>query len=154
MDRRPRRAALLRWAALRIQRHGVPFVIGVRFLPSGRVIGGLAAGVVRYPARRYAVGASVAEALWASYSVGAGYLSGRAASNSFYALSLGLGISLLVAGLGMVAQWASRARERRLLSVPGAVAPPSPSTVVVASRAGDGDPETFICPAGGPGGSL
>ena len=113
MDRNARRAALLKWAALRIQRHGVPFVIAVRFLPSGRLIGGLAAGVVRYPARRYAVGAGIAEAVWASYSVGAGYISGRAASNSFYALSLGMGISLVVAGIGTMAQWISRTRERR-----------------------------------------
>lgn len=131
MRRRPRRAALLKWAALRIQRHGVPFVIGVRFLPSGRVIGGMAAGVVRYPARKYAIGAGVAEAVWASYSVGAGYISGRAASNSFYALTLGVGISLAVAGIGTVAQWISSGRERRR----GEVA--RPSAVVVASMAGE-----------------
>lgn len=139
MHRRPRREALLRWAALRIQRHGVPFVIAVRFLPSGRVIGGLAAGIMRYPARRYAIGAGVAEAVWASYSVGAGYISGRAASNSFYALSLGLGISLLVAGVGMAAQWASRARERRQ----GAGAARS-SAVVASSLAGESGPSAVI----------
>ncbi|BBA97510.1 hypothetical protein RVR_3289 [Actinacidiphila reveromycinica] len=133
MRRRPRQAALLKWAALRIQRHGVPFVIGVRFLPSGRVIGGLAAGVVRYPARRYVIGAGVAEAVWASYSVGAGYISGRAASNSFYALSLGLGISLLVAGVGTVAQWVSRRRDS------GHQDAGRPSSVVAASVAGGGD---------------
>jgi membrane protein DedA with SNARE-associated domain len=146
--RRPRQEALLRWAALRIQRHGVPFVIGVRFLPSGRVIGGLAAGIMRYPARRYAIGAGVAESVWASYSVGAGYISGRAASNSFYALSLGLGISVLVAGLGMAAQWASRARERRQT---GGVA--RPSAVVAASFAGE-DGESPPGPAAPPAGSV
>lgn len=135
MDRRPRQAALLRWAALRIQRNGVPFVIGVRFLPSGRVIGGLAAGVVRYPARRYAVGAGIAESVWASYSVGAGYISGRAASNSFYAVTLGLGISLLVAGIGTLVQWISRARERKESNATGAV--PRPSAVVFTSLAGE-----------------
>lgn len=148
MDRRPRQAALLRWAALRIQRHGVPFVIGVRFLPSGRVIGGLAAGVMRYPARRYAIGAGVAEAVWASYSVGAGYLSGRAASNSFFALCLGLGISLLVAGIGTVVQWVSRTRDRRRSG--GTTT--RPSTVVAASRAGESDTDTLVCPGRGPGG--
>ncbi|MFF7195450.1 DedA family protein [Streptomyces sp. NPDC008079] len=138
MERNERRAALLRWAALRIQRHGVPFVIGVRFLPSGRVIGGLAAGVVRYPARRYAVGAGVAEAVWASYSVGAGYFSGKAASNSFFALCLGLGISMLVAGIGTLVQWVSRARERRDPRMVGErEAPRPPSMVVRASFAGD-----------------
>jgi membrane protein DedA with SNARE-associated domain len=149
MQRRPRQAALLRWAAIRIQRHGVPFVIGVRFLPSGRVIGGLAAGIVRYPARRYAIGAGVAEAVWASYSVGAGYLSGQAASNSFYAVSLGLGISLLVAGIGTVAQWSSRARERRLPAPAGRL--PRPSTVVASSRPAGSDREFSTCPGAGPG---
>jgi membrane protein DedA with SNARE-associated domain len=139
MERNQRRAALLRWAALRIQRHGVPFVIGVRFLPSGRIVGGLAAGVVRYPARRYAIGAGVAEAVWATYSVGAGYFSGKAASNSFFALSLGLGISALVAGMGTLAQWISRARERRRPSVAGGELETGrpPSIVVRTSLAGE-----------------
>ncbi|MBY8880836.1 DedA family protein [Actinacidiphila acidipaludis] len=152
MRRRPQRAALLHWAALRIQRHGIPFVVGVRFLPSGRVIGGLAAGVMRYPARKYAIGAGLAEAVWASYSVGAGYLSGRAASNSFFALCLGLGISLLVAGVGALAQWASSRRDRRR---DGGAA--KPSTVVAARRAdpsetGEADAGTFVCPTHRPGG--
>ena len=130
MSRRPRQAALLDWAAHRIQRYGVPFVIAVRFLPSGRVIGGLAAGVVRYPARRYAIGAGVAELVWASYSVGAGYFSGRAASNSLSALTLGLGISLLVAGIGTVYQWVSTSRDRRRSGIA------RPSAVVATSLAG------------------
>jgi membrane protein DedA with SNARE-associated domain len=109
--RRPRRRALLEWASVRIQRHGVPFVIGVRFLPSGRVVGGLAAGIVRYPARRYLIGAGVAEAVWATYSVGLGYFGGRAMSDSLYAVALGLGVSLLVAGIGSVAQTLSGRRS-------------------------------------------
>lgn len=135
MQRRPRRVALLNWAALRIQRHGVPFVIGIRFLPSGRVIGGLAAGVVRYPARRYALGAGVAEAVWATYSVGVGYFSGQAASNDFYALTLGVSISIAVAGLGTLAQWISRSRERKQPRGPGEIV--RPSAVVAASFAGE-----------------
>ncbi len=134
MSRRPRQAALLNWSARRIERYGIPFVIAVRFLPSGRVVGGLAAGVVRYPARRYVIGAGVAELVWASYSVGAGYFSGRAASNSFYALTLGLGISLAVAGLGTVVQWISARRDRR-----GGAAV-RPSVVVAASPAGPRGP--------------
>jgi membrane protein DedA with SNARE-associated domain len=97
---RPQRRALLEWAALRIQRQGVPFVVGVRFLPSGRLIGGVAAGIVRYPARRYLVGAGIAEAVWATYSVGLGYFGGRATSNSLYAVGIGIGVSVLVAAVG------------------------------------------------------
>ncbi|MFJ4845287.1 MULTISPECIES: DedA family protein [unclassified Streptomyces] len=108
--RKPRRRALLEWASTRIERHGVPFVIGVRFLPSGRVIGGLAAGIVRYPARRYLIGAGVAEGVWATYSVGLGYFGGLAMSNSLYAVGLGLGVSLFVAGLGSLAQVVSGRR--------------------------------------------
>ncbi|MDX2643094.1 VTT domain-containing protein [Streptomyces sp. PA03-1a] len=109
--RRPRRRALLEWASVRIQRHGIPFVIGVRFLPSGRVVGGLSAGIVRYPARRYLIGAGVAEAVWATYSVGLGYFGGLAMSNSLYAVALGLGVSLAVAGIGSVAQMLSGRRS-------------------------------------------
>jgi len=135
VSRRPRQAALLNWSARRIQRYGIPFVIAVRFLPSGRVVGGLAAGVVRYPARRYVIGAGVAELVWASYSVGAGYVSGRAASNSYYALALGLGISLAVAGVGTMVQWISARRDRRR----GGTA--RPSVVVAASPAAPRGPE-------------
>ncbi|MFF7211626.1 DedA family protein [Streptomyces sp. NPDC008238] len=109
--RRPRRRALLEWASVRIERHGVPFVIAVRFLPSGRVVGGLAAGIVRYPAGRYLIGAGVAEAVWATYSVGLGYFGGLAMSNSLYAVALGLGVSLAVAGIGSVAQLLSGRRS-------------------------------------------
>lgn len=151
LQRRPRQAALLKWAAQRIERYGVPFVVAVRFLPSGRIVGGLGAGIVRYPARRYAVGAGIAESVWATYSVGAGYISGEAASNSFYAVTLGLGISLVVAGVGTLAQWISRARDR---SRPAADSPPG-STVVASSHPLDGGgtqpPHRHMCRTGPPG---
>lgn len=131
--RKPRRRALLEWASTRIERHGVPFVIGVRFLPSGRVIGGLAAGIVRYPARHYLIGASVAEGVWATYSVGLGYFGGLAMSNSLYAVGLGLGVSLFVAGIGSLAQVVSGRRaaaENATVAgrvvASGGTAPPGP----------------------------
>ncbi|MER7987329.1 hypothetical protein ABTY53_17355 [Streptomyces noursei] len=49
-------------------RHGVPFVIAVRFLPSGRIAG----------------------ALGATYSVGLG---SAAAANPFYAAAIGIGVA-------------------------------------------------------------
>jgi len=125
--RRPQRRALLEWAAVRIQRHGLPFVIGVRFLPSGRLVGGLAAGIVRYPARRYLAGAGIAEVVWAAYSVGLGYFGGRATSNSLYAVVLGLGASLMVAGVGSVVQLIAGRRAG-----PQSRIPQPPELVVVA----------------------
>lgn len=111
--RRPRRGAALEWATGQIQRHGVPFVIGFRFLPSGRLWGGLAAGVVRYPARKYLLGAVIAEGVWATYSVGLGYFGGRATSNTLYAVAVGIAVSLLVAGIGTFVQVVLQRRARR-----------------------------------------
>lgn len=110
--RRPKRRALLDWTSRQVQHHGVPFVIACRFLPSGRLFGGLAAGIVRFPASRYLVGALIAETVWASYSVGVGFFSGQATSNSLYAVGIGLGVSATVASIGGIVQWFARRRER------------------------------------------
>ncbi|MFE6688069.1 DedA family protein [Streptomyces sp. NPDC057743] len=111
--RRPHRRAALEWTARRIRRHGVPFVIAVRFLPSGRIAGALASGVLRYPPRRYLLGAGLAESLWATYSVGLGYLGTAAAGNRLYAAAIGIGASALVATAGTAVQWLTRRRALR-----------------------------------------
>ncbi|MET8677639.1 DedA family protein [Streptomyces sp. NPDC004647] len=116
MNRNPKRRALLEWTTLRMQRHGVPFVVAVRFLPSGRLIGGLAAGVVRYPVRRYLIGAGIAETVWAAYTVGLGYLGSAAAGDPFYAAGIGIGASAVVAGVGGLVQMGVRRRGRRPVS--------------------------------------
>ncbi|MFF3762984.1 VTT domain-containing protein [Streptomyces sp. NPDC001922] len=142
-----RRRALLDWTTLQIQRHGVPFVIAARFLPSGRLIGALAAGVVRYPVRRYLLGAGIAEVVWAAYSVGLGYVGSAAAGDPFYAALLGIGLSALVAGVGALVQSAGRRgylRRGRFGSGEGPVAGPS-----AGAAAGSGDGLTDG-PADGP----
>ncbi|WP_260638854.1 DedA family protein [Streptomyces angustmyceticus] len=110
MRRNPRRRALLAWTSHRIQRYGLPFVIVVRFLPSGRIVGALASGVLRYPLRKYALGAAVAEATWATYSVGLGYLGAATTGRPLYAVALGFGVSCAVAAIGTAIQWATRRR--------------------------------------------
>ncbi|MFF2925457.1 DedA family protein [Streptomyces celluloflavus] len=116
MLRRPRRRAMLEWTLGRIERYGLPFVIGVRFLPSGRIAGPLAAGVLRYPVRRYALGAAFAETTWATYSIGLGYLGSAAAGDPFFAAGVGVGVSCMVAAVGTAIQWTARRRSAR---VPG-----------------------------------
>ncbi len=130
--RRPRRRRLLEWTASRIRRHGIPFVVLCRFLPSGRLVGGLAAGVVRYPTRRYLVGAGIAEVVWATYSVGIGYLGGRTTANPLYAIALGIGVSLAVAGAGSLVQFAAGRRARSDEPAP----PPAPEAASPPARAG------------------
>ncbi|MFI9027520.1 DedA family protein [Streptomyces sp. NPDC053560] len=103
-NRRPRRRTLLERTSLLVDRYGVPFVAGVRFLPAGRVAAALVTGLVRYPVRRYLLGCAIAETLWASYSVGLGYL-GTTATRSFVpALALSLGLSAVVCGVTALVQ--------------------------------------------------
>ncbi|MGP4113555.1 DedA family protein [Streptomyces sp. 4N509B] len=102
LARTSRRRTALEWTATRIHAHGVPFVVAVRFLPSGRLVGGLVAAVVRYPARRYLLGAGIAEVVWASYSVAIGYWGGSALNNVWSALAVGTAVSLLVAVLAQL----------------------------------------------------
>ncbi|MER7152136.1 DedA family protein [Streptomyces lydicus] len=113
MRRNPRRRALLEWTAQRVERYGLPFVVAVRFLPSGRIAGALAAGVLRYPWRKYALGAGIAELTWATYSIGLGYLGSAAVHNRLHAVGIGLGVSCVVAAAGTAIQWAARRRALR-----------------------------------------
>ncbi|MFH9420995.1 DedA family protein [Streptomyces sp. NPDC017529] len=108
MLRRTRRRALLEWASSHMERHGVPFVVAVRFLPGGRIVGALSSGVVRYPVRRYLAGTGTAESVWAAYSVGLGYLGSAATGNTWYAIGIGVGVSVLMAAAGASVQWVAR----------------------------------------------
>ncbi|SCK47724.1 DedA family protein [Streptomyces sp. WMMB 322] len=98
LRRRPRRRAMLERTAAGLERYGVPSVIAVRFVPGGRGVGGLTAGVVGYPVRSYLLGAVLAEAVFVSYTVGLGYLGGRYALDGVARWLIGPLVSLLVAG--------------------------------------------------------
>ncbi|MFB6604584.1 DedA family protein [Streptomyces noursei] len=115
MLRRPSRRAALTWTSRRIRRHGVPFMIAVRFLPGRRIAGALASGVLHYPLRKYLIGAGLAESLWATHSVGLGYLGSAAAGNPFCAaaIGIGIGVSVLVAAAGTAVQWVVHRRALR-----------------------------------------
>ncbi|MGW7410976.1 DedA family protein [Streptomyces sp. NPDC054863] len=104
MPRGGRRRSVLDRTADRFERHGVPSVIAVRFVPAGRGVGGLAAGIVDYPLRSYLLGAAVAEAIFVSYTIGIGYLGGQFVSDGLAPLFIGPAVSLLVAGVALGVQ--------------------------------------------------
>ncbi|UCM88280.1 VTT domain-containing protein [Streptomyces marincola] len=109
LARDARRRAALAWAGDRMRVHGLPFVIAVRFVPSGRLLGGLTAALVGYPARRYLLGAAIAQCLWAGYSVALGYWGGGALGGVWAAMAVGWAVSLLAAALAhLVARRLSR----------------------------------------------
>ncbi|MDT0318262.1 DedA family protein [Streptomyces millisiae] len=99
LGRSARRRAALQWTGERMHAHGLPFVVGARFLPSGRVIGGLTAALVDFPARRYLLGMGIAQAVWASYSVALGYWGAGALGGTLPSVLIACGISVLVACL-------------------------------------------------------
>ncbi|MFF1412700.1 DedA family protein [Streptomyces sp. NPDC058289] len=107
---RGRRGELFEWMSGQVRRRGFPFVVGVRFLPSGRLLGGLAAGAAGYPLGRFAAGAALAESIWTAYSVGVGYFGGAISDDPVHSVAIGLGLSLVV---GVVASLAQRRTTRR-----------------------------------------
>ncbi|MFV2119186.1 DedA family protein [Streptomyces sp. Act-28] len=114
LSRDARRRSMLERVSHLMHRYGIPAVIAVRFVPTGRGVGGLAAGAVGYPARSYLIGAGIAEALFVSYTVGLGYLGGRLVTGCGPApLLIGPAVSLVVAGVVLgVQRWSGRRAER------------------------------------------
>ncbi|CAM5236964.1 VTT domain-containing protein OS=Streptomyces tendae OX=1932 GN=F3L20_25275 PE=3 SV=1 [Streptomyces tendae] len=104
-----RKGELFDWASHRVHRGGLAFVVGVRFLPSGRLLAGLTAGAARYPARKFALGAVLAETVWAGYSVGAGYFGGRVSDDPVFSIATGVGLSVLVGAVAAFLQRRSAA---------------------------------------------
>lgn len=116
LSRDARRRSTLEWTTQRIHRYGVPSVITMRFVPTGRGTGGLAAGISGYPVRKYLAGAGVAEAVFLLYTIGFGYLGGRALPDDIPPFLIGPAMSLLAASGAMLVQQILRRRSNRLVS--------------------------------------
>lgn len=104
LSRDPRRLSTMERLSGLLDRYGVPSVIAVRFVPTGRGVGGLTAGVVGFPVRSFLLGAAVAEAIFVSYTVGLGYVGGRLATDGAAPFVIGPAVSLLVAGTVLMLQ--------------------------------------------------
>ncbi|MEV0584324.1 VTT domain-containing protein [Nonomuraea sp. NPDC050310] len=105
LSRKPKRRTALAWTTDRFQRYGVPSVIGVRFIPGGRGMGAVTAGIVGLPFRRFLLAAVLSELIFVSCTVGLGYLGGRLLPvGGPGALLIGPGVSLLVAGVTLLVQ--------------------------------------------------
>lgn len=113
LDRGPRRQAALKWAAARIERYGIPFVIAGRFTPSGRTVGMAAAGLVRFRLRRTVCASAAAESVWVAYTVGLGYFGGAAAGEGLRGVLFGLAVSGTAGAVVAAVQWVVRRRGRR-----------------------------------------
>ena len=72
-------------------------IIGIRFIPGGRLATTAAAGIANVSTRGFSLCAALGGLLWASWSVGLGYFTGSATRLPFWASSLiGVGVGLVI----------------------------------------------------------
>lgn len=62
----------LNWAESMLERRGSTFIIAARFIPLGRAVVNLTAGVLRFPHRRFMAVDAVAVVIWAAWGIGLG----------------------------------------------------------------------------------
>lgn len=79
-------------------------IIGIRFIPGGRLATTAAAGIANVSTRGFSFCAALGGSLWAVWSVGLGYATGSATKLPFWASSLiGVGLGLVIgAVVGLV----------------------------------------------------
>ncbi|MGO4122119.1 DedA family protein [Arthrobacter sp. YAF16] len=72
-------------------------IIGIRFIPGGRLATTAAAGIANVSTRGFSFCAALGGSLWAVWSVGLGYITGSATKLPFWASSLiGVGLGLVI----------------------------------------------------------
>jgi membrane protein DedA with SNARE-associated domain len=90
----------MEWAKRSLAERGATIVVVSRFVPGGRTGTMLAAGVTRYPWRRFVLFDLAAAACWAGYAGGLGALGGVAfADRPLAAVGLALSLAAVLAGL-------------------------------------------------------
>ncbi|WP_346960532.1 VTT domain-containing protein [uncultured Arthrobacter sp.] len=72
-------------------------IIGIRFIPGGRLATTAAAGIANVSTKGFSFCAALGGSLWAVWSVGLGYVTGSATKLPFWASSLiGVGLGLVI----------------------------------------------------------
>jgi membrane protein DedA with SNARE-associated domain len=113
LERSARRRSMLARTASGFRRWGVASVVAVRFVPTGRGVVGLTAGVVRFPGRSFLLGAAIAEAVFVTVTVGLGYVSGRLPLGGSAPFVIGPAVSTLTAAGALVFRRISHRRVNR-----------------------------------------
>jgi membrane-associated protein len=102
----------LAWARRQLSQRGGQLILVGRFIPGGRTVVTVSAGMLRYPWPRFAAVDAVAGVGWALYAALLGYFGGRVFENApWKGLLLALGIGFAVAGVVEAGRWALRRRQ-------------------------------------------
>lgn len=90
----------LAWAEAALDTKGAQMIMVARFIPGGRTAITFGAGYLSYSRSRFLTSTALAGSVWAIYATLLGYLGGRVFKDQWWAaLLLGVGVSLVVAGL-------------------------------------------------------
>ena len=102
----------LDWAQRQLNVRGGQLILVGRFIPGGRTVVTLTAGLLHYPWRRFVVLDAVAALVWALYAAALGYFGGRAFENAAWkGLLLALGVGFAIGGLTEAVRWVLRRRR-------------------------------------------
>jgi membrane protein DedA with SNARE-associated domain len=116
LEATPRRRERLAWAEHQLDRRGGTIIVGARFIPGGRTVTMLAAGLLEMPWRRF-VGFDIAAAvIWALYGTAIGYFGGTTFEDQPL---IGIGVALALALVAGAAIEAGRRLAGRLGSASG-----------------------------------
>lgn len=104
-------------------------IIGVRFIPGGRLATSAAAGIADVSTPGFSLCAGLGGVLWASWQTGLGYFAGTTTGLPFWASSLiGVGVGLLIGvGVGVIATRRRGNRSPVDEPAPGEPAPGEPT---------------------------
>jgi len=108
----------LAWAQRQLDQRGGQLILVARFIPGGRTVVTISAGLLNYPWRRFFAFDTVAALLWALYATALGYFGGRAFENAAWkGLLLALGTGFAVGGIVEAVRWVLH--KRRGQGAPG-----------------------------------
>lgn len=117
-ERRPKTANRLRWASGQIRTRGGLLLVTARFVPAGRTVLTLAAGVTRQPLRWFSTWVTIAVTIWAIYAASLGFVFGATIKDNdtlafLAAFTAALGITAVTE---VVRWWRNRRLRERLAS--------------------------------------
>lgn len=104
--------AALRWMDEHEEDWGPGLIVAGRFIPGGTTAVGISAGILKYPARRFAAFACVGAVIWAGYGVALAYLGQAAFPGNMWA-STAVALVLVLVLSGVFHLWRRRRSRRR-----------------------------------------
>jgi membrane-associated protein len=114
-------ARRLDWARRTLETRGGYLIVGSRFIPGGRTLTMLSAGLTRMPSSRFLRLAALAAVIWGSYAGLLGYVGGRTfEEHPWQGLVLALG---LAGGLAAAVELGRRLRGKARAGLPARSAP-------------------------------